>query len=179
MNAEKQPSAPEKRGLLPRKARSGSRGGTDAPDAVDKGSTDIPKLLITTILVLFCCVMVYSASAIYAEQYHDDSTYFIVRHIVFLLIGVAATAILVKYCTPVFWEDFSWIIFGISVVLLLLVLVIGDDLGSGAKRWLNFGFFTVQPSEVAKLGLVLAMAKFMTVHEKQIRSTHRFGGSFL
>ena len=179
MNAEKQPSAPEKRGLLPRKARSGSRGGTDAPDAVVKGSPDIPMLLITTILVLFGCVMVYSASAIYAEQYHDDSTYFIVRHIVFLLIGVAATAILVKYCTPVFWEDFSWIIFGISVVLLLLVLVIGDDLGSGAKRWLNFGFFTVQPSEVAKLGLVLAMAKFMTVHEKQIRSTHRFGGSFL
>lgn len=143
-----------------------------------KGSVDIVFLLITSALVLFGCVMVYSASSVYAEQYHDDSTYFIARHLVFLLMAVAFTAIIVKFCTPRFWYDFSYILFGISIVLLLLVLVIGSDLDSGAKRWLDFKIFTVQPSEIAKMALVLTMARFMTTHEKQILSEHKFGGNF-
>ncbi len=143
-----------------------------------KGSPDIPMLLITTILVLFGCVMVYSASAVYAEQYHHDSTYFIVRHLIFLLMAIAAAAMIVRFCTPVFWEDFSLILFGISILMLLLVLVIGVDLGSGAKRWLNLGFFTIQPSEIAKMALVMALAKYMTKYQDKIRSEYRFGGSF-
>ena len=143
-----------------------------------KGIVDIPFLLITAMLVLFGCVMVYSASSVFAEQYHDDSTYFIARHLVFLLMAIAFTAIIVKFCTPLFWKDFGYVLYGISVVLLLLVLVIGSDLGSGAKRWLDFGFITVQPSEIAKIALVLTLARFMTAHEKQILSEHRFGGNF-
>ena len=122
--------------------------------------------------------MVYSASSVYAEQYHDDNTYFIARHLVFLLMAVAFTAVIVKFCTPLFWRDFSYVLYGFSVILLLLVLVIGSDLGSGAKRWLDFGFITVQPSEIAKIALVLTMARFMSTHEKKILSQHRFGGNF-
>ncbi len=144
-----------------------------------KGSIDIPLLMITTILVLFGCVMIYSASSIYAEQYHDDPTYFVVRHLIFAAIGIGASLIVIKFCTPAFWEDFSFLVYAGSILLLLLVLVVGVDLGSGAKRWLSFGFFTVQPSEIAKLGLVLALAKFMTMHQEKIRSPHRFGGSLL
>lgn len=146
---------------------------------LSKGSPDIPMIVITTILILFGCVMVYSASAVYARQYHDDSTYFIVRHLIFLVLAVAAAVPIVLFCTPVFWKDFSVILYGVSILMLLLVLVIGDDLGSGAKRWLDFGFFTIQPSEIAKLGLVMILAKFMTDHESKIRSEHRFGGNFL
>lgn len=143
-----------------------------------KGVVDVPFLLITSALVLFGCVMVYSASSVYAEQYHDDNTYFIARHLVFLLMAVAFTAIVVKFCTPNFWKDFSYVLYGVSVILLLLVLVIGSDLGSGAKRWLDFKVITIQPSEIAKLALVLTMARFMSTHEKQILSPHRFGGNF-
>ena len=78
--------------------------------------------------------MIYSASSVFAEVHHDDNTYFITRHLVFLLMSVAFTAVIVQYCTPLFWKDFSYILFGVSVVLLLLVLVVGSDLGSGAKR---------------------------------------------
>ena len=181
MNVRSHSSAREKRGLAPLKdLRDGEEDLKNENDVVAaKGSPDIPMLLITSILVLFGCVMVYSASAVYAEQYHDDSTYFIVRHLIFLLMAIAATFVVVKFCTPVFWEDFSLILFGISILMLLLVLVIGVDLGSGAKRWLNLGFFTVQPSEIAKMALVMALAKYMTKYESKIRSEHRFGGSFL
>lgn len=143
-----------------------------------KGAIDVPFLLITTALVLFGCIMVYSASSVYAEQYHDDNTYFIARHLIFLLMGVAFTAIAVKYCTPLFWKDFSYVLYAVSIVMLMLVLVIGSDLGSGAKRWLDFGFITIQPSEIAKLALVLTLARFMSTHEKKILSEHRFGGNF-
>ena len=143
-----------------------------------KGSVDVPFLLITTALVLFGCVMIYSASSVYAEQYHDDNTYFIARHLLFLLMAVAFTTVIVKFCTPLFWRDFSYVLFGISIVLLLLVLVIGVDLGSGAKRWLNLGIFTVQPSEIAKLALVLALARFLSRHEREILSNARRGGHF-
>ena len=144
-----------------------------------KGGIDVPLLLITAALVLFGCVMVYSASSVYAEQYHNDTTYFIARHLVFLIFAVGFAAVVVHICTPIFWRDFSYILFGVSILLLLLVLVIGSDLGSGAKRWLDFKVITVQPSEIAKLALVLTLARFMSTHEKPIRSEHRHGGSFL
>lgn len=144
-----------------------------------KGSVDVPMLLITAALVLFGCVMIYSSSYVFAEQHHDDSTYFIARHIIFLLLAVVFTVPIVKYCTPQFWKDFSYIFYGLSVFLLLLVMTpLGDDLNSGAKRWINFGFFTLQPSEIAKMALVLTLARFLSEHEKQVTSIHRFGGDF-
>ena len=156
-----------------------------SPEAVQmgalpkKGSVDIPLLLITSALVLFGCVMIYSASYVFAEQHHDESTYFIARHLVFLLLSVAFTAVVVKFCTPRFWRDFSYILFGISIVLLLLVMTpLGTDLNSGAKRWIDLGIFTIQPSEIGKLALVMSLARFMSDHEKQVMSQHRFGGDF-
>ena len=154
-------------------------GGGEARTASRKGAVDIPFLLITSALVLFGCVMIYSASSVFAEVHHDDNTYFITRHLVFLLMSVAFTAVIVQYCTPLFWKDFSYALFGVSVVLLLLVLVIGSDLGSGAKRWLDFGFITLQPSEIAKLALVLSLARFLSTHEKKVMCPHKFGGDFL
>lgn len=169
----------EEKRLAVRSALPASTGGAgDTPISV-KGSPDVPLLLLTVILVLFGTVMVYSASAVYAEQYHDDSTYFIVRHLVFALIGAGAMLLIVRFCTPAFWQDFAVVIFAVAILLLLAVLVIGDDLGSGAKRWLNFGFITLQPSEIAKLALVMILAKYMTKYQSRIRSEFRFGGSFL
>lgn len=143
-----------------------------------KGIVDVPFLLITAALLVFGCVMVYSASSVYAEQYHDDTTYFIARHLVFILMGVAFASFVAAFCTPVFWRDLSYVLFAISVILLLLVPIIGTDLESGAKRWLDFKVFTLQPSEIAKLALVLSLARFMSDHEKKIQTEHRFGGSF-
>ena len=51
-----------------------------------KGSFDVPFLLITCALILFGCVMIYSASSVFAEKQHGDNTYYIARHLVFLLL---------------------------------------------------------------------------------------------
>lgn len=140
---------------------------------------DIPMALIAAALIAFGCLMIYSASSVYAEQYHHDRGYFIVRHLIFVLAAVGVTALAVRFATPAFWRNFGVFLYGASVVMLLLVLVIGSDLGSGAKRWLDFGLFTVQPSEIAKLALVLLLAKYMADHRDRIvgskKGTFRFG----
>ena len=144
-----------------------------------KGSVDVPFLLITVALVLFGCVMIYSASFVFAQKHHNSSTYFILRHVVFLMMAVAFTFVVVKFCTPRFWYDFSYIFYGISIVLLLLVLTpLGTDLNSGARRWIDLKVITLQPSELAKLALVLTLARFMTTHEKQVMTPHKFAGDF-
>ena len=158
----------------------------DAPSGAEEGSLkstlrytpDIPMILITAGLILFGCVMIYSASSVYAEQYHNDSTYFITRHLFFLVMALVMVLPIIFLCTPKFWEDFGILLYGASILMLLLVLVIGTDLGSGAKRWLDFKVFTIQPSEIAKMALVLLLAKYMTKYEKKIVSVHRFGGNF-
>ena len=144
-----------------------------------KGSVDVPFLLITAALVLFGCVMIYSASFVFAQKHHNSSTYFIIRHVIFLTMAVFFTAIVVKFCTPRFWYDFSYIFYGISIVLLFLVLTpLGTDLNSGARRWIDLKFITLQPSELAKLALVLSLARFMTTHEKEVMTPHKFAGDF-
>ena len=137
---------------------------------------DLPMTLLAAALIAFGCLMIYSASSVYAEQYHHDRSYFIVRHVLFALFAVGFTALVVRFATPGFWQQFGVFLYGASVVMLLLVLIIGSDLGSGAKRWLDFGFFTVQPSEIAKLGLILILAKYMADHRERIVGTKK--GSF-
>ena len=144
-----------------------------------KGSVDIPFLLITAALVLFGCVMIYSASFVFAQKHHATSTYFVVRHVIFLMMAVAFTFVVVRYCTPRFWYDFSYIFYGISIILLLLVLTpLGTDLNSGARRWIDLKVITLQPSELAKLALVLTLARFLTTHQEKVLSQHKFGGDF-
>lgn len=63
--------------------------------------------------------------------------------------------------------DFYWLIYGTAIAGLLLVLVIGDEV-NGATRWIDLGFTTIQPSEFAKILLILFFAKFLMNHEQDI-----------
>lgn len=178
MNQQSNTAKRSFRQRVPRKEESRTSEYTNQT-GIKKGSVDVPFLLITAALVLFGCVMIYSASFVFAQKHHDTSTYFIIRHVIFLMMAVAFTYVVVKFCTPRFWYDFSYIFYGISIVLLLLVLTpLGTDLNSGARRWIDLKVITLQPSELAKLALVLSLARFMTTHEKEVLSPHKFGGDF-
>ena len=58
--------------------------------------------------------------------------------------------------------DFYWLIYGFAVLILGLVLVIGTEV-NGATRWINLGFTTFQPSELAKILLILFFARFLLI----------------
>lgn len=142
-----------------------------------KGNVDVWFLLWAMVLICFGAIMSYSASAVYAEQKYDDSTYFLLRYVLFAVAAIAVTLPFVMFARPWFWRVFSLVAYAGAIVMLLLVLVIGAVRG-GAQRWIDLGFVTIQPSEIAKTAVVMLLALYMSKYEKEITSKHLFGGSF-
>jgi len=140
------------------------------------GRIDVEFLILCVLLILFGTVMNYSASSVYAEQMYGDKTYFLVRYIFFALMSMAATAPFVLLGTKEFWWRFARGVYFVAIGMLLLVLVIGT-VGGGAQRWLKLGPITVQPSEVAKLAVVMMLARFLAENEKKV--TAKGKGSFV
>ena len=128
-------------------------------------------------LVCFGVVMSYSASAVYAKTEFDNSAHFVVRYILFAILAVCVTVPFVIKARPWFWRIFAVGAYAVSIVLLLLVLVVGVAEGE-AQRWIYIGPISIQPSEIAKVAVVMTLALYMSKYEKEITSTHAFGGSF-
>ncbi len=122
-------------------------------------------LLFFTILTLalFGTAMVFSAGYAYANVRYGDSAYFIKRQIVFLAIGILGMLLLSRVSIS-FIERVTPLLYILTLALLILVLMIGL-VGNGAKRWISLGPITIQPSEIAKVTMVLMMARYFTVFE--------------
>lgn len=142
-----------------------------------RGGIDKWFLLCVLLLLSFGAIMSFSASSVFAENRYGDSTYFLKRYILFTLMSVIISVPFVIFMTPRYWKVAGIVIYAVTIVLLLLVLVIGDT-GGGAQRWIEVGPITIQPSEIAKMALVMVLALYMSKHEKEITSVHQFGGSF-
>ena len=142
-----------------------------------RGGIDVFFLLIVVAIALFGAIMAYSASNFYGEKYFGDSLYYFKRHLIFIALSVIVTTVFVIYARPWFWRIFGIAAYGISVVLLLAVLVIGST-GGGAQRWIAIGPLTIQPSEIAKMAVVMVLALIMSKYENKIELSQRFGGHF-
>ncbi len=147
------------------------------PMIMVRGSIDMWFLLSVIALLTFGAVMSYSASAVYAQQYYGDSTYFLVRYIIYAAIAITATVPFVALARPWFWRLFGVCSYALSAVLLLLVLLIGST-GGGAQRWIQIGPITIQPSEIAKMAVVLMLAVYMSKHQREINSDYGKRGSW-
>ena len=125
-----------------------------------------PLLLWPTLfLLLLGLVMVYSASIAMAEGSKftgHQETYFLLRHAIFLAIGLVVGV--VAFQVPLrFWQEFAPWLFLAGVVLLVIVLIphVGRSV-NGAQRWLPLGPINLQPSEFMKLLVVLYAADYTT-----------------
>lgn len=143
-----------------------------------RGRIDVRFAVYCFILLLFGILMNYSASCIYAEQMYGNSTYFLVRYVAFAVVSVTFTAFFVKKATLSFWYHFAKIAYFATIGLLALVLVIGT-VGGGAQRWIQIGPLTVQPSEIAKMAVVLMLARYLSDHRTQVCSLEKNSGSFV
>ncbi len=141
------------------------------------GTIDVYFLLIVIALASFGAVMSYSASFYTAELETGDSLYYIIRHIGYILLAVIGTIPFVILARPSFWRMFAMVAYIASIILLLAVLVIGTS-GGGANRWIKLGPITLQPSEIAKVAVVMFLALIMSKYEKKIELSQRFGGHF-
>lgn len=144
---------------------------------LEKGSVDGWFLLFSILLTVFGAIMSYSASSIYAQQEYGDSMYVFKRYLFYAIAASLFTLLIILFATPQMWKGVSIVIYGASIILLLLVLVVGSRF-SGAQRWIDLGFITLQPSEIAKTGVVMMLALYLSAHEKQVTSKSKWGGSF-
>ncbi|MBQ3503748.1 MAG: putative lipid II flippase FtsW [Oscillospiraceae bacterium] len=135
---------------------------------------DYPFLILTLLLLALGLTMLYSAS--YAQSAYDTgyeiTTKYLQKQAVCAAIGLAAMYFF-SHIPPAVWYRFAWLLYGISIVLLLSVLVIGQEV-NGAKRWINLAGIQFQPSEVAKFTMILLFAR-LTVRYGGDAKKFRFG----
>jgi len=126
---------------------------------------DIPYVLCVLILACFGTLMVFSAGYAYAYARYDDGLYFIKRQIIWLILGLL-TMYLASHVKPSFYKAITPALYILTLVLLILVLIIGF-VGNGAKRWISIGPLTIQPSEIAKISIILILSKYYADFEKE------------
>lgn len=132
-----------------------------------KSGFDFGFLFAVILLLALGLLMVFSASYPYAYYYFEDGLYFIKKQL--LWAGLGAIAMFFTANLPYQrYKKLAFPILVVTAVLLLAVLVIGINL-NGAKRWLGVGGFTFQPSEVAKLGLVIYFAASLAQIKDKIK----------
>ena len=125
---------------------------------------DQPLLWVVMALMAWGLVMVYSASIALPDNPRFANyapTHFAVRHGLFILIGLVAG--LIAFQVPMqTWERYAPWLFAFALILLVLVLVpfIGKGV-NGARRWFSLGIISFQPSELAKLTVLLYAADYM------------------
>ena len=143
-------------------------------ETFSRGRIDIPFLLLTLLLLTIGVIMVLSASfprAYYTAEIKTP-TYYFTRQLIFAMGGVGVMLIMSRFPMSLY-RRFSFVILAASVILLMAVLVIGVS-GGGARRWINLGFTTFQPSEIAKIGVILAFST-MICRLKGKMKTFRYG----
>lgn len=134
---------------------------------------DFPLLGIVLCLVLFGLVMVYSTSSYRADELYGDSTYFAKRQLVFELAALAGMFVVSKIDYRRFARYSKYFLY-LAMALLILVYIIGTA-SHGSTRWIYIGAFGFQPSEFAKLALIVYTADICT---RKPRSLNTLKGLF-
>lgn len=138
----------------------------------DRGVMDLPYLLLTMLLVIIGLIMLFSASFARAYYITGNSASYFTSQAIFGVLGIGAMYAMSR--VPYEWYfKLSRLIYGVTILLLLAVLLVGTEV-NGATRWINLGFTQLQPSEIAKLSLIISLSVLMTRNQKDIKSTRTF-----
>ncbi len=132
-------------------------------------------LLVTILLVGFGIIMVYSASGIFSGERFQDPFHFLKREIIWTLIGFSFLFLLSRFDYHRL-AKFSKPLLLFSILLLVLLFTRLGVSVKGAQRWLRIGPLNFQPSELAKLAIILYLAEFLSRKRKEIG---RFTQGFL
>lgn len=135
---------------------------------------DYPFLFLTLLLLAVGLGVLYSASS--AQSAYDTgyaiTTKYLQKQAVCALLGLLAMYGFSRI-PAAFWYRLAWPLYGISILLLLSVLVVGQEV-NGAKRWISLAGIQFQPSEIAKFTMILVLAR-LTANFAEACQTFRYG----
>lgn len=153
-----------------RRAKELERKGREAA----RGTVDMPFLLLTLLLTGVGLVMLFSASFPAAYYMEGDAAFYFKRQLIFAVLGLTAMFV-VSRINYQRLRGMARMLLGVSIALLVLVIIphVGITI-NGATRWLGFGGLTFQPSEIAKLGVIVFFADSISKKREKML-TWRYG----
>lgn len=136
--------------------------------AVNPHNFDYLLIITVAALLLIGLIMIYSATFALGFQLHDEPSYYFVRQLLWMGIGLLSMIIFarIEYHT---WRRFSIPVMVLTLILMVLVLFVGDE-QFGAQRWLLNG--SIQPSELSKLAIIIYIADWLSAKGKQIQDVN-------
>jgi cell division protein FtsW len=141
------------------------------PEAAGRSGLYLALAFLIAVFNLLGLVMVMSASSVVALDEYGSSWYFVLRQAGWAAAGAAALVIIARTDYHR-WRRYSGPFLVASLVLLAVVLVPGIGVGAnGATRWIGIGSFTVQPSELAKLALLIWVADLLSRRAAYMHNT--------
>lgn len=128
-------------------------------------------LLLAVILIsLFGLLMIYSSSNIWAEYKYNDPYKYLKSQAIFLIIGYILMIIISKFPYQNY-KKLANIIFLTCTIMLILVLIPGiGTVRNGSRSWFGIGSLGLQPSEFAKLGLIIFTSKYLANNTKELKN---------
>ena len=138
--------------------------------SVERRPIDYPLLVIALLLMAIGILMVYSSSAIYAQDLYKDSYYFLKKEIIFMGAGLLLMFSVKSINYHVYYK-MAYPLLGVTVFLLLVTFIpgVGHKAG-GAQRWIGIGGLTLQPSELAKLAVIVFLAYTMAKKKEKMKN---------
>ncbi|HMP31087.1 MAG TPA: rod shape-determining protein RodA [Saprospiraceae bacterium] len=126
-------------------------------------------------IIILLSLIVVGWLMVYAAMYDGQNKYTFLdistemgRQTIFLVLSLIVFGISMLIDWK-FWNTFAFLIYGASIVLLILVLLIGKEI-NGSKSWLFFGPIGFQPAEMAKLGTALAVSSYLSFNKNDIKN---------
>ncbi len=125
-------------------------------------------------IIVLGLLMVYSSSNIWSLYEYNTKYYYIIRQLIFFIISLIIF-IITSNINYNFWLKHANKIFLICIILLIIVLIPGIGIvRGGARSWIGFGVFSVQPSEIMKVGIIIFTSKFLSKNPGILKKNKNF-----
>ena len=125
------------------------------------------------ILILFGLIMIYSASSIWAMYKFSDAFKYVKQQGLFILVGIILVFVIRKIDYRIYYKNATKI-FLACIILLVLVLIPGiGSIRNGSRSWFGIGSFGIQPSEFAKIGLIILTSKYLSKSNKFVKNVKK------
>ncbi|MBQ3074656.1 MAG: FtsW/RodA/SpoVE family cell cycle protein, partial [Clostridia bacterium] len=149
-------------GVLPPAKKQGNTLPTRQKKQVQRLRSGIDWFFLGIVLVLLTLgtIFIYSASYVYAKQNYSNSYFFISKQLGWVIFALIGLFLIVRFIDYLILKKLAYLGFFVSYALLILVYFIGEE-RNGAKRWLDFKLFDLQPSEIVKFMVILVIATYV------------------
>ena len=128
---------------------------------------DYGLLVVVLLLVIIGLIILYSTSSYNGQVRFHDSFYYLKKQAFATSLGLAMMYVMANIDYHI-WQKYAVFAYVLSLILSVLVLLIGDEY-NGSKRWLSFGPLSFQPSEFAKIAMILFLANMVVKHAKSMK----------